>query len=118
MSTAIAARERKREINMLRISTDTTPQTTVITVEGRLAGPLVHELERIWHEVRVGHDLKPTIIDLCGVTFIDSKGKLVLRMMCDEGASFQSCGADVTATIEAIKQCSEARSKQLRGTPV
>ena len=102
---------------MLRISTDTTPEGTLIKVEGRLAGPLVLELERIWHEVRSGDFAGPTIVDLCGVTFIDGKGKGVLRMMCGEGASFRSCGPDITATIDEIKQCSEAASKHPHRVP-
>jgi anti-anti-sigma regulatory factor len=93
---------------MLRISTDTTQKGTLIKVEGRLAGPLVLELERIWHEVRSGDFAGPITVDLCGVTFIDAKGKGVLRLMCDEGVSFRSCGPDITATIDAIKQCRES----------
>ena len=102
---------------MLRITTDTTPQGAIIKVEGRLAGPLVLELERIWHEVWARDLLAPTVVDLCGVTFIDAKGKEVLRMMCDEGVSFRSCGPDITATIEAIRQCSEGASKHSRSAP-
>ena len=103
---------------MLRISTDTTPQGTIIKVEGRLAGPLVLELERIWHEVRVGDFARPTIVDVCGVTFIDGKGKGMLKVTCDEGVSFRSCGPDITATIDAIKQCSQATSKHPHSAPV
>ena len=103
---------------MLRISTDTTPQATIIKVEGRLAGPLVLELEHIWHKVRARDLLAPIIVDLCGVTFIDAKGKEVLRMLCDERVSFRSCGPDVTATIDAIKQRSDAAREHLHRTPV
>ena len=103
---------------MLRISTDATPEGTLVKVEGRLAGPLVIELERIWQEVRAGGDARPTIVDLCGVTFIDPKGKGVLRMMCDEGVSFRSCGPDIAATIDEIKQGSEAASKHPHSAPI
>jgi anti-anti-sigma regulatory factor len=95
---------------MLRISTDTAARGTLIKVEGRLAGPLVVELERVWREVRARDLTAPTIVDLCGVTFIDAKGKGVLRMMCKEGASFRSCGPDITATVDAIRQCIEGAS--------
>jgi len=103
---------------MLRISTDTAAQGSLIKVEGKLAGSLVLELERIWREVRARDLSAPTIVDLCGVTFIDAKGKGVLRMMCEGGASFRSCGPDITATVDAIKHCSEATSKHPHGAPV
>ena len=103
---------------MLRISSDTAAQGTLIKVEGRLAGPLVLELERIWCEVRTRDLPAPTIVDLCGVTFIDAKGKGVLRMMCEGGASFRSCGPDITATVGAIRHCSDAARKHPSSTPV
>jgi anti-anti-sigma regulatory factor len=102
---------------MLRISTDTTQEGTLIKVEGKLAGPLVLELERIWLEVRAGDFARPIIVDLCGVTSVDGKGKGALRMMCDEGVSFKSCGPDITATIDEIKQCSESASKHPHRVP-
>jgi anti-anti-sigma regulatory factor len=104
--------------NMLRISTDITPEGTLIKVEGRLAGPLVLELERIWREVRADGSARPITVDVCGVTFIDARGKGALRMMCDEGVSFRSCGPDITATIDEIKHCSEAAAKYPHSAPV
>ena len=102
---------------MLRICTVTTQAGTLIKVEGKLAGPLVLELERTWHDVGSGDSAASIIADLCGVTFIDGKGKGVLRRMCDEGVSFRSCGPDITATIDEIKQCSEAASKHPQSAP-
>lgn len=100
---------------MLRISTDTTPEGTRIKVEGKLAGPLVLELERTWHDV---HLVKPIVIDLCGVTYIDGRGRQLLRTMCDEDVSFRSCGPDITATISEIKQCSESARRDSHCAPV
>lgn len=102
---------------MLRITTKTTAEGTGIKVEGRLAGPPVDELERTWHEALTGFP-KPIVVDLCGVTFIDTKGKGILREMCSEGVSFRSCGPDVTATIDEIKHGCEAMNKLARGGPV
>ena len=99
---------------MLRISTDTTKEGTRIKVEGKLAGPLVLELERAWQEVRFA---RPIVIDLCGVTYIDGAGKRLLRTVCDEGASFLSCGPDITATIAEIKQCSDSANRDSRCAP-
>ena len=102
---------------MLRITTETSAEGTGIKVEGRLAGTLVHELERTWREVLTGFP-KPIIVDLCGVTFIDAKGKCILRGMYNEGVSFRSCGPDITATIDEIKHWCEAMNKDPRGVPV
>jgi|ERR1017187_258758 anti-anti-sigma regulatory factor len=103
---------------MLRITTETTREGTGIKVEGRLAGPSADELERTWHEVLTGDFPKPTIVDLCGVTFIDTKGKCILRAMCNEGAAFRSCGPDITATVDEIQHLCEAMNKHPGGVPV
>jgi len=103
---------------MLRITTETTAEGTGIKVEGRLAGPLVHELERTWHQVLTGKFATPIIVDLCGVTFIDAKGKCILRAMCNEGAAFRACGPDITATVDEIQHLSEVMNKHPGGVPV
>jgi anti-anti-sigma regulatory factor len=103
---------------MLRITTETTREGTGIKVEGRLAGPSVAELEQTWHEVLTGDFLKPIIVDLCGVTFIDANGKGILREMCNEGVAFRSCGPDISATVDEIQHLCEVMNKHPGGVPV
>ena len=71
---------------MLRIRIDTTPRQTTLRLEGRLAGPWVDELARCWASERAGKDAGSIRIDLDGVTFIGSAGKIVLRQIHDDGA--------------------------------
>jgi anti-anti-sigma regulatory factor len=89
---------------MLRITTATTKEGMAIKLEGRLVGRLVDEAERTWHTVSADGLLKPVLVDLCGVTFIDAEGKKLLRHMCGAGAAFRCCGPDITATIEEIER--------------
>jgi len=63
---------------MLRITTEKKRGRTVLSVEGRLSGPRVAMLEQCWRELRAGVPDEKFHINLCGVTFIDGAGKVLL----------------------------------------
>jgi anti-anti-sigma regulatory factor len=96
---------------MLRITTETTNEGTVIKLEGKLAGAWVSEVERAWLPLVGDRFPQPVLVDLCGVTFIDADGKRLLRRMGGEGAAFRCSGPDITATVEEIE--SEAVRRRL-----
>ncbi|MFC5861563.1 hypothetical protein ACFPT7_04615 [Acidicapsa dinghuensis] len=48
-------------------------------LEGRIAGPWVAELSRVWTEINPGLQLHKLIIDLKDTTFADAGGLAVLR---------------------------------------
>ncbi len=50
-----------------------------ITLEGRVAGPWVAELNRVWMETAPQLGVKTLSIDLRNVIFADAAGKQVLR---------------------------------------
>ena len=50
-----------------------------MTLEGRVAGPWVAELSRIWVETAPQLGAKILSIDLQNVTYADTRGKQVLR---------------------------------------
>jgi outer membrane protein TolC len=64
---------------MLRITTETKRGKVTLSVEGRLAGPWVSALEQCWRELYAATPRQRFSINLCGVSFIDNAGKMLLR---------------------------------------
>lgn len=69
----------------LRISTNETAQEMVITLEGRIAGPWVDELRRVWVETAPRIASRKLLIDLRNVTYADDRGKQVLKEVYAQG---------------------------------
>jgi anti-anti-sigma factor len=70
---------------MLKVTTTNQNQTVTLKLEGKLAGPWVQEVTRVWDDTaqtpRSGY-----VVDLRSVTFIDSPGKALLATMSQHGA--------------------------------
>lgn len=101
---------------MLKITTHKEAQSTTLTLEGRLAGPWVEELERCWREV-TGPRQSPVLVDLTGVTFIAPEGKAVLTRMWKQGAKFRAVGCLTRCIVDDITGAdhSDARSSHGKG---
>ena len=76
--------------DMLRITTENKRGKTVLSVEGRLAGPWVAALEQCWRELYAATPRQKFSVNLCGVSFIDNAGKALLKEM-------HRCGGELTA---------------------
>lgn len=87
---------------MLRITTRHTALETTFVVEGKLAGRCVDELEKCW---RAAADESQTsiLIDLSGVTFIDTCGKQLLALIYKTGATFVTAGLIAKSVVEEIQ---------------
>jgi hypothetical protein len=85
---------------MLKITTKTSPAGTVFEVEGKLAGPWVQELEGCWREV--SNSERSVRVMLCGITFIDDKGRDLLVEMYRHGAELVADGCMNKAMVEEI----------------
>jgi hypothetical protein len=85
---------------MLKITTKTSPAGTVFEVEGKLAGPWVQELEGCWREV--SNSERSVRVMLCGITFIDDKGRDLLVEMYRHGAELVADGCMNKAIVEEI----------------
>jgi hypothetical protein len=70
---------------MLKISSQRTPDSASLTVEGRLTGPWVLELERAWASVNATASV-PVEVNLTAVSFIGDDGKALLNRMWQQGA--------------------------------
>src|SRR5271156_4025390 len=77
---------------MLRITTESKRAKTLLTVEGRIAGASVATLEQCWRELYAASPKQKFIVNLCGVSFIDKAGKVLLGEMHRLGADFQAEG--------------------------
>src|SRR5208283_3017275 len=67
--------------DMLRITTETKRGRLTLSVEGRLAGPWVAALEQCWRELQAASPSQKFSINLCGVSFLDNAGKVLLKEM-------------------------------------
>jgi anti-anti-sigma regulatory factor len=99
---------------MLRITTHKLLGVTSLKLEGRLAGPWVHELERIWLEAVTDPTCESIVVDLRGVTFVDAKARELLTRVYCRGARFKTVGFLVKSVVEEIKgECERARQELL-----
>ncbi|HET9845589.1 MAG TPA: hypothetical protein VFQ02_07540 [Nitrospira sp.] len=88
---------------MLKITTHVSDDSTQITLEGRLAGPWIDELERCWRESEQTAAGRQLIVDLRGVTFVEQEGKALLTRMCQAGADFLATGCCMRSIVEDAK---------------
>jgi outer membrane protein len=87
---------------MLRITTEHKRGRTILGVEGRLAGQWVAALEQCWRELYAAAPRQKFSIDLCGVSFIDNAGKVLLKDMHGAGAELIAEGCLNQAIVREI----------------
>jgi hypothetical protein len=96
---------------MLRIDTREEDGFTSLTIEGKLVGRWVQELEQCWHAIvssqESGHgsgQLRRSIrVNLSAVGFIDSKGKDLLLRMRKQGAVLVPTGCFMKVIVDEIE---------------
>jgi outer membrane protein len=104
---------------MLRITTEKKRAKTVVSVEGRLAGPLVSTLEQCWRELKVASPQEKFYINLCGVSFIDAAGKMLLKEMYRQGGQLVAQGCLNQAIVKEIVGSGKSdEGTESKGTPI
>ena len=88
---------------MLKITANRSDDSTRITVEGRLVGPWIAELERCWSESEQAASGRRLIVDLTGVTFVEQEGKALLARMYQAGAELVATGCCMKSIVEDAK---------------
>jgi hypothetical protein len=73
---------------LIRISCHSEAARTRVVIEGKLAGACVDELDKYWREEPA--KWSTLFIDLTSVSFIDDRGKQLLKRMHDNGATLVS----------------------------
>jgi hypothetical protein len=89
---------------MLRITWEHEASPPRLKLHGRVSGPWVEELERIWAEIKT--KAPRCVVDLTEVTFVGREGRQLLVEMVRWGAELQG-GALMQFTIERIRQESQ-----------
>jgi outer membrane protein len=100
---------------MLRITTEKKREKTILNVEGRLSGPRVPMLEQCWRELRAGAADEKFDVNLCGVTFIDGAGKILLKAIHSEGGQLIAEGCLNQAIVKEITSETKTRIGEKRG---
>jgi outer membrane protein len=106
---------------MLRISTETKRTKTVVVIEGRMAGSSVGTVEQCWRELFAASPKQKFIVNLCGVSYIDSAAKILLREMHRLGAELHAEGCLNQAIVDEISASDETAgksSKRPKGAPI
>src|SRR5215472_1754275 len=116
----LAAQERE---SMLRITTQKKRGKTVLDIEGRLTGPLVGTLEQCWRELRAASPDEKLHLNLCGVSFIDAAGRMLLKEIYREGGELVAEGCLNQAIVEEIVKSekdtkSHARKERTKGSHI
>jgi anti-anti-sigma regulatory factor len=73
-----------------------------LVVEGTLSSEWVEELRRCWVTIRQASRAEHLGVDLSGVSYIDDRGKEVLKQMFAEGAKLRGAGVMTRAIIDEI----------------
>jgi len=94
---------------MLKITIHPETGATRLTLEGRLAGPWVEELDRCWRGA-ADEQQNHVVVDLTGVTFIDPEGKELLTRMWRQGAKLQAVGCLTRCIVEDITKAERTGS--------
>lgn len=104
---------------MLKITEQRSPEENSIslTLEGRLFGPWVEELDACCQRLSLSHG-RCVMIDLTGVTFIDADGKAILSRLWGEGVTLQALGCMTKCVVEEITGVgrSDSESRKSEGT--
>jgi anti-anti-sigma regulatory factor len=87
---------------MLKITAKSETGVLHLSLEGKLAGPWVKELELCWRSAAGTQQGNPVRVNLSSVTFIDEEGKGLLRKMSREGAELTATGCLNKCIVEGI----------------
>jgi anti-anti-sigma regulatory factor len=84
---------------LLRITEQRRSGSTTLKLEGKLTGAWVGELERAWQSAG---DPKGIIIDLCNVSFVNTRGRDLLARMYRGGADLVTSTPLMKQVVEEI----------------
>jgi anti-anti-sigma regulatory factor len=98
---------------MLKITTQTEPDALLFSLEGKLAGPWVRELEQCWNDAVKAQQRRSVRVDLSSVTFIDEEGKELLKKMYREGSELTAAGCLNKCIVEGIIQSVRLKEKEV-----
>ena len=88
---------------MLRITKIDTPTKQKLILEGRLTEPWIADLSSHWEDMCHSRPKRKFVVDLRGVTRIDSRGESALALLKAEGAEFLASGVRIKHLLEHLE---------------
>jgi hypothetical protein len=98
---------------MLKITTRIESGILFFSLEGKLAGPWVKELEQCWRDAVKVQKGRTVRVDLSSVTFIDEEGKELLKEMHRKGSELTAAGCLNKCIVERIVQSENLKEKEV-----
>jgi outer membrane protein len=99
---------------MLRITTEKKRGKTTLVVEGCLSGQRVAALEQCWRELHAASPRENFHVNLCGVSFIDGAGKVLLKEIHRQGGQLIAEGCLNEAIVHEIVERRSPEGKSER----
>jgi anti-anti-sigma regulatory factor len=87
---------------MLKVTTTAQNQMVTLKLEGKLAGPWVQEVNRVWIDAAQS-PRKGCVVDLRSVTFIDRSGQALLANMSRQGAELIAADCLTRDIVDEIR---------------
>lgn len=88
---------------MLRINSRDENELTTLTIEGKLAGRWVRELEQCWETAASSEPSRAIRVNLSSVGFIDTEGKELLTRMRKQGVVLVPTGCFMKVIVDQIE---------------
>lgn len=88
---------------MLKITVVETPTEQRFVLYGRLVGPWIGELQRVWENLRQQRGNRSPVVDLNDVTLIDDSADRLLTAMLEQGAELVARGMANRWLIQGLK---------------
>lgn len=100
---------------MLKITVEENPQAIVLKLEGRLTGPWVKELDRLWEQTAPALNKRKLSLDLRGTTFADAGGIKILKTIYSQTGARILAGTPWTQYLADEVTASNSNSTELEG---
>ena len=95
---------------MLKINLRDTPAEERWILHGRLTAPWVRELRASWRKNHRTEQVRPCIIDLNEVTFIDKSGQRLLHVLVSGAAECLASGVYIKHVLEQLTSKGKSRT--------
>ena len=100
---------------VLRITVDENPKQITLKLEGRIAGPWVAELDRLWEETAPVLNQRKLSLDLRATTYADADGIRVLQAIYSQTAATILAGTPWTQYLADEVMTSNGTQAKVEG---
>jgi len=97
---------------MFRIQIHRETGATSFSIEGKLAGASVTELERCWRDEGSAEASRRIVVNLAAVSFVDAGGRDLLGRMRSQGATLQARGCLMKSIVQEIESSIDSQNRR------